>query len=78
MPEQDKLEIRRLRKVIRQHDIFYYVKDKPTISDREYDLLMRKLLDLEANFPKYQSYYNVNGNSNKSTALPNRLMSPSF
>jgi DNA ligase (NAD+) len=41
----------RLADEIRQHDRAYYVEAKPTISDREYDLLFRELQDLEKEFP---------------------------
>ena len=53
MSKQGEGKIDRLRKNIRQHDILYYVKDSPTISDREYDLLMRELKDLEGKFPEF-------------------------
>jgi DNA ligase (NAD+) len=36
---------------IRQHDHAYYVEAKPKISDRDYDRLYHKLLDLEKEFP---------------------------
>ena len=52
MSKQGEGKIDRLRKNIRQHDILYYVKDSPTISDREYDLLMRELQDLEGKFER--------------------------
>ncbi|HJS74653.1 MAG TPA: NAD-dependent DNA ligase LigA, partial [Vicinamibacteria bacterium] len=35
----------------RRHDHLYYVKERPSISDAAYDLLMRELLDLEESFP---------------------------
>jgi len=53
MLKQCKRKIERLRKDIRQHDILYYVNDSPVISDREYDLLMRELQDLEEKFPEF-------------------------
>ena len=40
-----------LRKEIRRHDYLYYVKDRPEISDAEYDRLFRELGDLEATHP---------------------------
>lgn len=45
-------EIARLRDEIRSHDHRYYVLDDPVVSDREYDALMRRLLDLEAAHPE--------------------------
>jgi len=47
-----KHEIERLKKEILRHDHLYYVLDKPSISDREYDLLMRRLIDLERDNPE--------------------------
>ncbi len=52
MSERDKRKIEHLRKLIRHHETLYYVQDQPAISDREYDLLMRELQDLEEKFPE--------------------------
>lgn len=49
--EQARVEIERLREIIRYHDYRYYVLNSPEISDEEYDALMRKLQELEALFP---------------------------
>lgn len=43
--------IARLREAIRRHDYLYYVKDKPEISDSEYDRLFRELVELEQAHP---------------------------
>jgi DNA ligase (NAD+) len=40
-----------LRISIRHHDQLYYVKDRPEISDSEYDRLFRELVDIEAAHP---------------------------
>ena len=40
-----------LRDIVRQHQRRYYVEDRPTISDAEYDALYRELQDLEAAHP---------------------------
>jgi DNA ligase (NAD+) len=40
-----------LREKIRQHEYFYYVLDRPEISDAEFDKLMRRLKELEAEHP---------------------------
>ncbi|MEK6618557.1 MAG: NAD-dependent DNA ligase LigA, partial [Nitrospirota bacterium] len=47
-----KNRIEALRKEIRRHDYLYYVKDRPEISDAEYDRLFRELSDLEAAYPE--------------------------
>lgn len=43
--------INTLRTTLRRHDYLYYVKDRPEISDTEYDRLFRELSDLEAAYP---------------------------
>lgn len=43
--------IEELRDLIYQHDYNYYVLNEPTISDREYDLLMQELIELENKYP---------------------------
>ncbi|MDD5428633.1 MAG: NAD-dependent DNA ligase LigA [Candidatus Omnitrophica bacterium] len=47
-----KKEIEELRKAIERHDHLYYVLDKPSITDQEYDKLYRKLKDLEDAHPE--------------------------
>ncbi len=44
-------QIQLLREEINQHNINYYVKDSPIVSDAEYDHLLRKLDDLEKGNP---------------------------
>jgi DNA ligase (NAD+) len=44
-----------LREELRRHDHAYYVLDRPTIPDAEYDTLFRELLALEAQFPALRS-----------------------
>jgi DNA ligase (NAD+) len=45
-------EIAHLREQLRHHEHLYYVLDAPEISDAEYDALMRRLQDLEAQHPE--------------------------
>ncbi|MGE5654233.1 MAG: DNA ligase LigA-related protein, partial [Bacillota bacterium] len=40
-----------LRELIKRHNEAYYLLDKPTISDAEYDSLMHELLTIEAEYP---------------------------
>lgn len=42
----------RLRTQIEQHNVRYYVYDEPTVSDAEYDALMRELTALETEHPE--------------------------
>jgi DNA ligase (NAD+) len=44
-------EIEELRREINEHDYRYYVLDQPTVSDVEYDALLRRLRELEAAHP---------------------------
>ena len=38
---------------IEKHNHNYYVLDKPTISDYEFDKLLRELIELENQFPQW-------------------------
>ena len=44
--------VRELREQIERHNYRYYVLDDPTVSDAEYDRLMRELKDIEAAHPQ--------------------------
>ena len=46
-------KIEELREKIRHHNYRYYVLDNPTVSDAEYDRLMRDLIGLEEKYPRY-------------------------
>lgn len=48
-------EISQLRELIREHNRRYYEQAAPTISDREYDELYRRLADLEEKHPEFAS-----------------------
>lgn len=50
--EQAVLEIEALRKQIDEYNYHYYVLDQPKIADYDFDMLMRKLLELENQFPE--------------------------
>ena len=45
--------IKALRKQLHEHNHAYYVLDQPTISDYEFDMLLRELIDLEKAHPEY-------------------------
>ncbi len=51
--ESVKLQIESLRSQLHEHNYNYYVLSQPTISDFEFDRLMRQLMDLEAAYPEY-------------------------
>ncbi|GIX30405.1 MAG: DNA ligase [Porticoccaceae bacterium] len=44
-------EIERLTELLHYHNYRYYVLDDPEISDAEYDQMLRRLMELEAQFP---------------------------
>ncbi|MFA6549115.1 MAG: NAD-dependent DNA ligase LigA [Candidatus Margulisiibacteriota bacterium] len=44
-------KIEHLRQMIHHHDYLYYVLDKPSIRDHEYDLLFHELVKLEKEYP---------------------------
>src|SRR6516165_3618608 len=50
-PKGTEQEIEQLRDELRRHEHLYYVLDQPEITDAEYDALMRRLQDLEAQHP---------------------------
>lgn len=52
MDERVLAELNKLKEEIRRHDISYYVYDSPTVSDYEYDMIMRRLKEIEARHPE--------------------------
>ncbi len=48
----EELRIQELRKVLHEHNYRYYVLNEPSISDYDFDQLMRELQDLEALHPE--------------------------
>lgn len=50
--EQAKQTVQQLRKEINYHSDRYYNQDSPEISDYEYDMLLRRLEDIEEQFPQ--------------------------
>ncbi|MBR6514538.1 MAG: NAD-dependent DNA ligase LigA [Clostridia bacterium] len=48
-------EIEELRERIRYHSNLYYVQDTPEISDYEYDMMYRRLQELEDKYPQYRT-----------------------
>ena len=45
-------EVSHLREELRRHEHLYYVLDQPEITDAEYDAMMRRLQELEAQHPE--------------------------
>jgi len=43
--------LKELREIINEHNYYYHVLDSPRISDAQFDLLMRELIELEIAYP---------------------------
>ena len=54
-PQLVREQYERLKDELNQHNHAYYVLDNPTIPDSEYDRLMRRLQEIETEFPALQS-----------------------
>jgi DNA ligase (NAD+) len=50
--EQARHRAEALRQLINKYNHQYYVLDDPSITDNEYDVLMRELVDIEIEYPK--------------------------
>ena len=44
---KDKKRYEELKEILQKHAYLYHTEDKPEISDAEYDLYFKELLDLE-------------------------------
>jgi DNA ligase (NAD+) len=55
IPEQVRVEYEQLKDELNQHNHRYYVLDEPTIPDSEYDRSMRRLQEIEQQFPELLS-----------------------
>jgi DNA ligase (NAD+) len=53
--KQARDETDKLRKLINHHNYKYYIENDPDISDRKYDELFQRLLELEKQFPEFKS-----------------------
>ena len=52
-PTNAKQEIEQLRTDIERHNRLYYIDAAPEISDRDFDLMLRRLTELEKQFPEF-------------------------
>ena len=55
--DQARVRLEELRRELEEHNYYYYVLDQPKIEDREYDLLMRELEELEGQYPQLITPY---------------------
>ena len=54
MPKEILKKIELLREELRMHNYNYYVLDNPTISDFDFDIKLKELQQLEAQYPEFQ------------------------
>ncbi len=52
VPENKELRAKQLRTELEEHNYNYYVLDAPVIEDYDYDMLMRELKEIEAQYPE--------------------------
>ena len=50
--ETSRIEAQKLRSELTEHSYRYYVLDDPVIDDQTYDMMLRKLIDIETRFPE--------------------------
>ena len=50
-----KEELENLKHEIRENAYRYYVEDNPTISDAEYDVMFKRLLEIEEKYPELKT-----------------------
>ncbi len=55
IPEETKMRVEKLRKEIEYHNYRYYTLNDPVITDYEYDMLAKELVDLETKYPALKS-----------------------
>jgi len=48
-------EVERLRREIDEHNYRYFVLSQPTVTDAEYDRLLRRLMEIEEAFPQFRT-----------------------
>ena len=54
-PKKAQREIERLSRLIDEYNGQYYLQNNPTVSDSQYDQLLKELVSLEKQFPQYKS-----------------------
>jgi len=52
---ENKFRVNELKTLLNKYNYEYYVLDKPSVSDQEYDALLHELINLEDNFPELKT-----------------------
>ncbi|MCP4672275.1 MAG: NAD-dependent DNA ligase LigA, partial [Desulfobacula sp.] len=55
MNEKIENEVLKLQNELTEHSYHYHVLDDPRISDNEYDMMLKRLIELEEEYPEYSS-----------------------
>jgi DNA ligase (NAD+) len=53
--KQTEDRVKELQNLLNQYNYQYHVQDKPSVPDAEYDLLLKELVELEQQFPQFQT-----------------------
>lgn len=53
--QQAEVKVRELQTLLHQYGYEYYVLDKPSVPDAEYDRLLRELIELEEQYPQFKT-----------------------
>ncbi len=53
--DEAKKQVEELREALEYHNYRYYIKNDPVVSDKDYDVLFKRLQDMENEFPDLQS-----------------------
>ncbi|WP_316570642.1 NAD-dependent DNA ligase LigA [Neobacillus sp. YIM B06451] len=53
--QQAEMKVRELQTLLHQYGYEYYVLDKPSVPDAEYDRLLRELIELEEKYPQFKT-----------------------
>ncbi|MCK5164451.1 MAG: NAD-dependent DNA ligase LigA, partial [Desulfobacula sp.] len=55
MTDQIKKQAKRLQKELTEHSYRYHVLDDPVVSDVEYDMMLKQLIEIEEKFPQFST-----------------------
>ena len=70
--------IKELREIINRHNHNYYVLNAPTVSDQEFDALLRELQELERDYPQYQDPLSPTQRVGSASAATSARASPRY
>ena len=71
----DKERLLKLRIDLHQHNVNYYINDKPTLSDITFDELLKELEGLELKYPEWSDINSPTGYANALTEVQHQIYS---